>query len=104
MRLLSCENATEPTESVCPSSGLTTTSPVSASQTRIVLSDEPETMRLLSCENATELTPFVCPPNTLMDAGQWSALPVAKHKVFGYSRRYCFATNEFFGANGSADR
>jgi hypothetical protein len=41
-----------------------------------------------------------------MDAGQWSTVPVFKHKVFefGYSRRYSFATNEFFGANGSADR
>jgi hypothetical protein len=61
MRLLSCENATDLTPLVCPLSGPTTTSPVSASQTRIVWSDEPETMRLLSCENATELTPLVCP-------------------------------------------
>ena len=38
-----------------------TTFPLSASQTRIVLSWEPETMCLLSLENATEVTPSVCP-------------------------------------------
>jgi len=38
MRLPSGENATERTESVCPSKGPETTAPVSAFQTRIVLS------------------------------------------------------------------
>jgi hypothetical protein len=62
MRLPSCENATELTPLVCPSSGPTTTSP--SLHPRLGLSGprEPETMRLPSCENATELTQLWCVP------------------------------------------
>ena len=104
MRLLSCKNATEVTNEVFPLSGPKTTSPISASHTRVVWSSEPETMRLPSCENATEVTDKVCPSKIPIIVGQCSALPVFKCRVFGNCGRYCFETNEPFGANGNADR
>jgi hypothetical protein len=55
MRLLSGENATKVTQPVCPSDEPAMMSPVSASQMRIVLSHNPETMCLLSRENTTEV-------------------------------------------------
>jgi hypothetical protein len=54
-------NATELTQWECPRNGPETTSPVSASHTRIVLSQEPDTMRVPSGENATEMTESECP-------------------------------------------
>ena len=66
MFLPSGENATELTDQVCPWRGLPTWPPVCASQTRMVSSEEPDTMCLPSGENATELTDQVCP---------WRGLP-----------------------------
>jgi len=56
MRLPSGEIATDQTTPVCPRRGAPNGLPVSASQTRIVLSSEPDTMRLPSREIATLLT------------------------------------------------
>ena len=63
MRLPSGENATDLTELVCPLNGPETTSPVSTFQTRIWLSEEPETIRFPSGENATEYTGPISPSN-----------------------------------------
>jgi hypothetical protein len=48
-------------ESYCPWRGPTTVSPFSTSQTRIVLSLEPETIRFPSGEKATDVTLSWCP-------------------------------------------
>jgi hypothetical protein len=48
-------------KSVCPWIRFNTASPVSASQTQIELSQEPETMRLSSGENTTVVTVSLCP-------------------------------------------
>ena len=61
MCLPSGENATDKTERVCPWKGFPTCPPVCASQSQIVLSEEPETMCLPSGENATDQTESVCP-------------------------------------------
>ena len=50
------ENTTDQTQFVCPQSGSPTGSRDLASQIRIVLSVEPETMRLQSGENTTDTT------------------------------------------------
>ena len=61
-RLLS-KSATDVIGFVGPRNGSPTGFLVSASQIRIVLSAEPETMRLPSGENATDMIQFVCPWN-----------------------------------------
>src|SRR3954449_8616098 len=48
---------------MCPSNGPATSSPVCASQIRIIMSSEPETTCLPSPENPTDLTQSVCPSN-----------------------------------------
>jgi len=55
---------------VCPSKGPDTVLPFSASQTWIVLSDEPETMDFPLGENATEQMLWECPSKILIMAGQ----------------------------------
>ena len=50
------EKATEPTQSVCPSNGVLTVSPVAAFQMQIVLSSEPDTICVPLGEKATEQT------------------------------------------------
>ena len=57
------EYATLMTDPVCPVSGLPTAAPVCASQTRMVLSPDPETMFRPSGEYATLMTDKVCPIN-----------------------------------------
>ena len=61
MRRPSGLKATERTEFVCPCRGEPMGLPVAASQSRRVLSDEPETMRRPSGLKATEMTTLVCP-------------------------------------------
>src|SRR6266571_7503673 len=61
MRWPSGENATDQTQSVCPVNGPAAVSPVVAFHTRIVRSEEPETMCWPSGENATDKTESVCP-------------------------------------------
>ena len=62
-RLPSGENATDVTQSVCPSNGPLTTSCICVSRILTVLSHDPETMRLPSGENATDVTQSSCPSN-----------------------------------------
>jgi len=56
MCLPSGENATDMTQDLCPSSGGRSSSPVSASQSRMVLSPDADAMHLPSGENATDVT------------------------------------------------
>jgi hypothetical protein len=60
MRCPSGENATEVIQEVCPVNGPAIASPVVASHTRIVQSDEADAMRWPSGENATEKTHPLC--------------------------------------------
>src|SRR5882672_4357018 len=104
MRWPSGENATEWAQLLCPSKGPETTAPVSAFQTRIVRSSEPDTMRLPSGENTTEPTEWACPTKIYIRAGQFIALPVWMESIRGNLGRYCFDTADTAGANGRADR
>src|SRR6266702_3389784 len=61
MRWPSGENATDMTGSACLVNGPAADSPVVAIHTRIVRSEEPETMRWPSGENPTDKTESVCP-------------------------------------------
>src|SRR6266702_3379760 len=63
MRWPSDENPTEETKCAWPVNGPAAVSPVVAFHTRIVRSEEPETMRWTSGENATDKTESVCPVN-----------------------------------------
>ena len=64
MHLLSGENATDQTDSVCPRRGSLTSVPVSELQMRIVLSYEPEIIFCPLGENATDATTPECSCNT----------------------------------------
>ena len=76
-----------PDQLLWPFKGPTTSSPVSASHTRIVLSSEPETMRRPSGENATDLTQSLWPFK-----GPTTSSPVsASHTriVLSWSQKRC---------------
>jgi hypothetical protein len=63
MHWLSGENPTDKTQSKCPVNGPATVSPVMASHTRIVRSEEPEVIHWPSGENPTDKTEPVWPVN-----------------------------------------
>src|SRR5260370_6922404 len=67
------EYATDHTQLVCPSRGSPAAAPVSASQIRIVLSSDPETMCRPSGEYATDRTKPVCPSRGSPTAAPFSA-------------------------------
>ena len=73
MRRLSGEKTTEVTPRVCPSRSSKSMAPVSASQTRTVVSYDPNTMCCPSGEKATEETAPVCPSRGLKSAAPVSA-------------------------------
>src|SRR5438045_1171366 len=64
MHMPSCENATELTKYLWPSSVLRQ-APLPASQILTVTSLDPDTMRVPSCENATDLTSWLWPSSIL---------------------------------------